>query len=73
MRCASFYFERDCPEQRPRGAGGAALAAPKQARAGAAQSALLEAGEKKRLPRATPAVTPARDSQDPAGGSPHMQ
>jgi hypothetical protein len=23
-RCVSFYFQRSCPEQRPRGAGGAA-------------------------------------------------
>jgi hypothetical protein len=25
MRCVSFLFEQGCPEQRPRGAGGAAL------------------------------------------------
>jgi hypothetical protein len=40
MRCVSFYFERACPEQRPRGAGGAALPSCTQTcpGSGAAQS-----------------------------------
>jgi hypothetical protein len=59
MRCASVYFERGCPEQRPRGAGGAALVAPKQAARGRPKRPPWRR-EKKNAPppRATPAITP---------------
>jgi hypothetical protein len=54
-----IYFERCCPEQRPRGAGGAALVAPKQARS---------------PPRATPAVTPetAKSPREGERVPPHL-
>jgi hypothetical protein len=59
MRCASFYFERGCLEQRPRGAGGAALASCAQTGPGPPKAPPWRR-EKKNAnpPRATPAVTP---------------
>jgi hypothetical protein len=56
MQCVSFYFEQICQEQRPRGAGGAALVAPKQARGRLKRP--TRAVRKKRPPPATSAVTP---------------